>query len=778
MNKLTDFWIEMMRVRNKIRYKCAKLKVFKEKAEKRLHALHKIRDELGHQLERLHQKKKRHIGPSRHMGKVMMYRRWQRSWKLYLEDQEKKLKKLSKEEKRVDEKLYKLHTQLEKKPQLRQKMKNIMNNFEDSVTETPISWNTPMEGKENLKMHHANILKIRKTLRRFKKSEKEDLQIEGLQKFWDTQLKQKKKSPKSGKVKAVSHSKTDGTPDSISQQLFKMHKDAHDKLGFEKKIRHSSLHTKKKHKKTTFADAVNLGGNMIPSAESSKFTENETEFKSTSKRRHLRKPSAKRIAKRTIVTPLWSAKSAKSTPTSQDPNFEITKLTGEQERNMVDTIQQKLVNRSTSLMELERANQVMEQAKANATKKQTHGKRPSDQHRLSALRSQARRSLPIPRARRWTFYKKYVNLTGGKHAGAGLFKMLEERQDEKYQQLHRLLSDIINGPTMLDALQDSTEVYENVLNHYMWSTLLEVFNDLKGMPKHVILQVLKAQYLSFIDEIVTHAIEGGAQTIVDEYIQKTPPAEPMELPNTLASGNDSFDAYIDHSLELIELNPSSFRSSKTTIDRQSLEDQLSLERLLSEQLERMIDRYSLDNLKKIYEAHAYLFGQMDSKWPSIELKKKKSKLKRKQASKQVKPPPRVSPTRLFDAPHRTCRERKADEMCAECSCDEEQPRCERCGDALPALYATPEESVTQLSRDTIEACGKNQQLIEWTRDICYQCGYVHQEQLPCPMIWPQAEAEDCKRLRYLRMIKEFARNEQRLQQLCPTRQSMWQLQWE
>lgn len=792
MNALSDYWIEMMRVRNKILYKCAQLKVFKEKAEKRLHALHKIRDELAHHLERLNQKKKRHIGPRRHVGKMMMYRRWERNWKLCLLDQEKKFKKLTEEEKRADKRLYKLHTQLEKSPKRRQKMKTIMNNFEDSVTESHISWSTPMEGKENLRMHHANILKIRKTLKRFNRSEKEDLQIEGLQSFWDTQLKYKK-SPKRGKAQAVSQPKTDRTPDvheldSTSQQLFKVHKD--DKLGIEKKIRHSILHTKKKHKKTTFADAIDLGGKIMVSSESSKFTftERETGIKSTSKRRHLREPSTKRIAKQTIMTP--SLKSTKSTPASQDPNFEIAKLTGEREPNMVDTIQQKLVNRTTSVMELERANQMMVQAKANAqagvttsTKRQTHGKRPSEQHRLSILKSQARR-LSIPKARQWTFYKKFVDLTGGKHAGAGLFKMLEERQDEKYQQLHRLLSDIIHAPCMMDALHDSSEVYENVLNHYMWNNLLEVFNDLKGMvPKHVILQVLKAQYLSFIEEIVTHAIEEGAKTILDEHIPKTPQAEPLELPNSLAFGNDSFDAYIDQSLDLIELNPSSYRSSKAAIDRQSLQDEASLERLLSEQLQRMSDRYSLDNLTKIYEAHAFLFGKMASKWPSSvqKKKKKKSKQKRKQASKQAKPPPRVSPTRLFDAPQRTCRERKADEMCAECSCVEEQewvPRCESCGDPLPVLYATPDESVTQLSLNTIEACGKNQELIACTRDICYQCGYVHQEQQPCPLIWPQAEQEDSKRLRYLRMIKEFAHNEQRLQQLCPIRLSKLQLQQE
>lgn len=791
MNTLSDYWVEMMRVRKKIRAKCAKLNSLKEKAEKRLEALHKIRDELARYLERLSHKKKRHMGASRHAGKMMMYRRWQRSWKSFLADQEQKLKKLNEEEQRVNARLYKLHNQLEKNPQRRQKMKNLINHFENTVTEFHFSWNKPMEGKENLKMHHDAVLRIRKSLKRIKKLEKDELLIEGLKKFWDTQITQKK-SPKTSKVKVGSHPKTHGTPvtdelQNLSPHLFKMHKE--EKFGFRKKIKHSSMHTKKKGKKTTFADTIDIAGNMILSAESSifSFTEKETltHFKSTSKRRQHREPSAKRAN----ITPSLSGKSTKSTPASQDQSLEIAKLTGERDPNMVDTFKQKLVNHSTSLMDLERANQVMEQAKANAqaaltpaAKKLPHGKRPSDQHRLSALRSQAK-ALAMPKARRWTFYKKFVDLTGGKHAGAGLFKLLEDRQDEKYQQLHRLLSEIIHLPSMLDALQDGTEVYETILNHYMWNNLLEVFNDLKGMvPKHVILRVLKEQYNSFIDQIVTQSIEEGAKTVVDDI--KTPPAEPMELPNKLETGNDSFDAFIDHSLGLIELNPSSFRSSKTALDRQSLEDPASLERLLSEQLQRMSDRYSLDNLRKIYEAHSHLFAKMVSKWPGKKQQaqqKKKSKLKRKQASKQVKP--RVSPTRLFDAPHRTCRQRKADEMCAECSCDEEEedelvPRCERCGDPLPVLHATPEESVTQLSLDTIEACGKNQELIQCTRDICYQCGYVHHEQQPCPMIWPQAELEDSKRLRYLRLIKEFAHNKQRLLQPCPNRLSKLQLQQE
>lgn len=795
MNTLSDYWVEMMRVRKLIRAKCAKLNVFKEKAEKRLKALQKIRDELARYLEKLSHKRKRHMGSSSHAGKMMMYRRWQRTWKAFLADQEQKLKKLNEEEQRVNARLYKLHNQLEKNPQRRQKMKNLINHFEDTVTVSHFSWNKPMEGKENLKMHHDAVLKIRKSLKRIKKLEKDDLLIEGLQKFWDTQITQKK-SPKTSKVKVGSQLKIDRTPDtnelqSLSPHLFKLHKE--EKFGFGKKMKHSSMHTRKKGKKTTFADTIDIGGNMIISAESSLFSiaEKETRkhFKSTSKRRQLREASAKR----TNVTPNLSGKSTKSTPASQDQSFEIAKLTGEREPSMVDTLKQKLGNHSTSLMELERANQVMEQAKANAqaaltptAKKLPHSKRPSDQHRLSALRNQPK-ALAMPKARRWTFYKKYVDLTGGKHAGAGLFKLLEDRQDEKYQQLHRLLSEIIHGPSMLDALQDSTEVYETVLNHYMWNNLLEVFNDLKGMvPKHVILRVLKEQYNTFIDQIVTQSIEEGAKTVVDDF--KTPPAEPLELPNKLETGNDSFDAFIDHSLGLIELNPSSFRSSKTGLDRQSLDDQESLERLLSEQLQRMSDRYSLDNLEKIYEAHSRLFSKMGSKWPGKKQqapkKKNKSKQKRKQESKQAKPHPRVSPTRLFDAPHRTCRERKADEMCAECSCDEEEdkdklvPRCERCGDPLHVPHATPEESVTQLSLNSIEACGKNQELIECTRDICHQCGYVHQEQQPCPMIWPQAELEDSKRLRYLRLIKEFAHNQQRLIQLCPTRQSKLQLQQE
>lgn len=416
--------------------------------------------------------------------------------------------------------------------------------------------------------------------------------------------------------------------------------------------------------------------------------------------------------------------------------LKIARLTGERDTSLVDTIKKKL--RASNVQDRSKMPKVIEdKTQAMAAPIVPIG-RPSQAMRHTGADH-----------RKWILHKKEV-MTGNKHAGAGLFEALEKHQHTKYHELQQQLSDVIQGPSMIDKLQDSTSIIESIQSHYMWGNLLSLFLDLKAvMPPKEIVEILKRQYTEYVNDIVKTAISKGALIIDVPNSSRVEADQPHD---------DSSSDVLSNSLH----SSMSRHSSLAPSERQDSDEPL-LELQLSEELKRMTDRYTQKNLKRIYDAHVALFGQSNSseRLNRFERKRRKQKqlfeqsklqLEHNMARKQA----RVSPTRLYDAPRQTCRERK----CKECNHEDDDvlmPKCERCGFGMSKLHVTPENSVTQFSLSTLEACNKNPRLIASSSTICWKCGFMHRVQQACPVIWQRQPVEkDPETLLHQRLIKEIA----------------------
>lgn len=103
---------------------------------------------------------------------------------------------------------------------------------------------------------------------------------------------------------------------------------------------------------------------------------------------------------------------------------------------------------------------------------------------------------------------------------------------------------------------------------------------------------------------------------------------------------------------------------------------------------------------------------------------------------------------LFYSPRKTSRQQKISDLseCLECVCQEGPEssnyfeRCPRCGVAVPVpqpsstSFVFSKSSQDFLSEGSIEACAKNEWLLNTTKDICVRCGYVHPSTKYCPQL--------------------------------------------
>ncbi|KAM8712916.1 hypothetical protein ACLKA7_013274 [Drosophila subpalustris] len=343
----------------------------------------------------------------------------------------------------------------------------------------------------------------------------------------------------------------------------------------------------------------------------------------------------------------------------------------------------------------------------------------------------------------------------------------------KYRPIQLLLKDVIKGHTMLDILADKESILKNVAKHYMWKNLANVYNDLTsvGVSKPEIFNVLKEQYLKYIDEIVGEAIQKGALVIDASQLSWLTDKESM-------GSSDSFEDYLSKSRPKQE-----FAMRKTLAEIKELPSppisppqldalsMLSMEIPASNEHVSMMRRYSATNLRNIYNAHARYFDSLvkhpkdarmsESKRREAAIardlrrnaKAKARKTKRKQQKK-------VDSTRLYYEPRKTCRERSianvnvdADKETEAKECKCELSKCSRCGVELPPRNATPASSSSDLSFRSTAACGMNKYLAQFTADICDQSGFVHDQQSFCPMPNESSTSE----MQQLRLIKEISR---------------------
>ncbi|KAL7737423.1 hypothetical protein ACLKA6_013024 [Drosophila palustris] len=377
----------------------------------------------------------------------------------------------------------------------------------------------------------------------------------------------------------------------------------------------------------------------------------------------------------------------------------------------------------------------------------------------------------------WQLFQRIVQSKRTKSLGSQLMKLLDLFNQAKYRPIQLLLKDVIKGHTMLDILADKEAILKTVAKHYMWKNLANVYNDLTsvGVSKPEIFNVLKEQYLKYIDEIVGEAIQKGALVIDASQLSWLTDKESM-------GSSDSFEDYLSKSRPKQEM-----AMRKTIAEIKELPSppmappQLDALSMLSMEIPAynehvsMMRRYSATNLRNIYDAHARYFDSLvkhpkDSRMSESKrreaaiardlrrnAKAKARKTKRKQQKK-------VDSTRLYYEPRKTCRERsianvkelaKVDadkEMEAkECNC--ELSKCSRCGVELPPRIASPASSSSDLSFRSTAACGMNKYLPQFTADICDQSGFVHDQQSFCPML----NESSTSKMQQLRLIKEISR---------------------
>jgi len=203
---------------------------------------------------------------------------------------------------------------------------------------------------------------------------------------------------------------------------------------------------------------------------------------------------------------------------------------------------------------------------------------------------------------------------------------------------------------------------------------------------------------------------------------------------------------------------------------------MSLE-MACKELKLMNRRYSASNLKNIHDAHARYFGCLDKSPLDIKMEQsklqeeaiardlrrnRKTDLGRRERKKKRKQQKRVDCCRLYYEPRKTCRERSIEdddddeEEEGNCSCEPEciSSKCVRCGVELAPTTLTPKSSTSGLSLYSIAACGKNKELLQFTSDICDQCGFVHNQHSPCPMLTESTTSRTMQQLRQIKQISQ------------------------
>ncbi|XP_017000964.2 uncharacterized protein [Drosophila takahashii] len=190
-------------------------------------------------------------------------------------------------------------------------------------------------------------------------------------------------------------------------------------------------------------------------------------------------------------------------------------------------------------------------------------------------------------------------------------------------------------------------------------------------------------------------------------------------------------------------------------------------------------RYSLHNIKNMMHEHNMMFKAMERKKMNAEMvhKKMEGKLGTKLSATQIRRPTEKSTTftarkrhrnlrpieQLYYAPRKTCRLQRISESseCLGCECREGEigdsmvlEKCPRCGVKVPVPGPTPPFSVSSssssqiLSSGSIQACAKNELLVNALADLCTRCGYVHGKGHPCSQLpFYSQKAEHLKRIK-------------------------------
>ncbi|XP_034480136.1 uncharacterized protein LOC117785954 [Drosophila innubila] len=382
----------------------------------------------------------------------------------------------------------------------------------------------------------------------------------------------------------------------------------------------------------------------------------------------------------------------------------------------------------------------------------------------------------------WKLFQRVLASKKKRRMGSDLLTILEKNDQPKLRPVQTLLEDVIKGPTMLDILADKDEILKVVGKHYMWKNLATVYQDLTsvGVGKLEIYKVLREQYLRYIDDIVGESINNGARVVSR--------SEMSSISQSLGDSSDSFEEYITKSKprqdvpvrkSLFELRESSSRAS-SIVHRDDVNKgtkKVSPLEMMGYKERHLIDRrYSATNLRNIQDAHERYFSSLDR--PPVDSRTlarkrqeaaiardlrrtRKANLGRKERlKKQRQQQRRVGSCRLYYEPSKTCRERSLeddDKELEDCGCKPEcvLPKCSRCGVELPPLSLSPKSSSSSssLSLCSMAACGMNQQLLEFTADICDHCGFIHDQQSACNMV---IEPTTSKTLQQLRIIKKIS----------------------
>ncbi|XP_020804128.1 uncharacterized protein LOC110180787 [Drosophila serrata] len=216
----------------------------------------------------------------------------------------------------------------------------------------------------------------------------------------------------------------------------------------------------------------------------------------------------------------------------------------------------------------------------------------------------------------------------------------------------------------------------------------------------------------------------------------------------------------------------SFASTNTLRDVESEEE---------EDLRTIDERYSITNLKKMLNEHKIRFramecqrmmekdrhGKIDSKLRLVEKPSEglfgtsPPKKPPRESSKKKEQRPVRPINRLFYSPRKTCREQQIIKFYSECSEDEALEessedydtsigRCPSCGVKVEVSCCVPSSKASSaiLSSGSIEACAKNELLVNTIQNVCTRCGYVHDAANPCTQ-----PAEDPGKISILRLIK-------------------------
>ncbi|KAH8285424.1 hypothetical protein KR054_009043, partial [Drosophila jambulina] len=386
------------------------------------------------------------------------------------------------------------------------------------------------------------------------------------------------------------------------------------------------------------------------------------------------------------------------------------------------------------------------------------------------------------------------------------FSLKDLESDDKYKQIQLFLKDVIESNPVLDQVPDVQALMKAVGNHYMWGSLRDLYGELLagGINKQEIKRLLSNKYVNHLRNIrkaqiaeLNKAAEAKAQPFKPNHIQNLrfwqrnrlnsrqfavgiqgiptvkgegKPAQKASRPDTMykkligqemsaeRAKKDKWDERLRRLLPTSETSASmSFASTNTTWEVVSEEE---------EDLRTIDERYSLTNLNKMLSEHEARFEAMERSNGKALHKKLDSKVKPVEKQK-----PRTSlkkPVRPLDQmyyqPRMTSREQRVIKFYSEYSEDEQDEaldegtedsnscidKCPKCGVKVvaPCYGPSPKASSAILSSGSIEACAKNELVVNTIANVCTRCGYVHDEDKPCTQ-----SPEDQRRTVLLRMIK-------------------------